>query len=103
MDKEVNEKFRDMAELISMGYSESKQLKKAKENFKYEWKYQSLDQYLDLKRSISNILYEVNSNFSRIVQLSLEEGIFGRIYIKMRLTYYSIKVRPLIWLQEKNM
>lgn len=102
MNPAIKDKFNYMGELIKTGHSESKELRNAKYRIKSDHLYQSIDDYLNLKRSINNIVYEVNSIFSRIVQLSFEEPLSARIYIKMLLWYYKMKVRPLVWLQEMN-
>lgn len=104
MNSKIKSEFSDMKDLISTGYSEVRLLQLVTHQIRSDTFYQSMDQYLDLKRSINNIVFEINSIFNNIIQLSLEEGPFGRMYIKMLLWYYKIRVKPLIWSQrEKNM
>lgn len=102
MNPEIKSKFRDMNELINTGYSESKELRLARYRIRSDTLYQSMDDYANLKRSINNIVFEVNSIFTKIVQLSFKEAWSGRIYIKILLWYYKLRVKPLIWSQEMN-
>ena len=102
MDPEIKSKFRDMNELIITGYAEGKQLRLAKYRIGTDHLYQSVEEYMNLKRSINNIIFEINSIFTKIIQLSFKEDWSGRMYIKILLWYYKLRVKPLIWSQEMN-
>ena len=102
MNPEIKSKFEDMNELIHTGYSEDRELKLARYRIQSDTIYQSMEQYHDLKRSINNIIFEINSIFNKIIELSHQENWFGRNYIKILLWYNKCRVKPLIWSQEKN-
>jgi hypothetical protein len=103
MNPEIDNEFEELKDLLRTGNMEVREFSNVSYRIQNHMDtLQDLDYYIDLKRSISNVLYLMNSRFNRILQLSIEEGWSARIKIKILLFFYKLRIKPLIWLHERN-